>query len=170
MSNSSWPSWASGFFSPIFSQPPPPYGPRLSKPYHKRSAGSLRKPLYPWHFSLHPRSQDSIPRCEHRISVDPLTNRTLVLPTRCDEASWKSARGSRMLRGSIWLGATLSEETEGPRPPSSSAEWLLPTPQGLVLRVKSVPWGRGTEGGNGLQGHTSSGESRPPRPCWYLHS
>lgn len=48
-----------------------------------------------------------------------------------------------MLRGSVWLGATPSEDTEGPRPPSSSAEWLLPTPQGLVLRVKSVPWGRG---------------------------
>lgn len=75
-----------------------------------------------------------------------------------------------MLGGSVWLGATLSEDTEGPRRPSSSAEWQLPTPQGLVLRVKSVPWGRGAEGGNSLQGHTRSGESRPPRPCWYLHS
>lgn len=95
--------------------------------------------MLPWLSPLHPRSQDSIPRCKHRISVDPPPVRTLVLPIQHDEASWKSARGSRVTRGRVWVGATLSEETEGSRPPSSSAEWLLPTPQGLVLRVKLVP-------------------------------
>lgn len=125
--------------------------------------------MFPWLSPLHPRSQDSIPRCKHCISVDPSPVHTLVLPIRRDEASWKSTRALRMVRGRVWVGATLSEETERSRPPSSSAEWLLPTPQGLVLGVKLVPWGKGAEGGHGLQ-DTRSGESRPPRPCWCLHS
>ena len=143
MSNSSWPSWTSGFFSPIFSQPPPPHRPRLSKPHRKLFWLGPEASLFPWLFPFYPRPQDSIPRCEHRVSVDPLTVCTLVLPTQRDETSWKSGEGVVQVRGRVWVGATLSEGAEGPRPPPSSSEWLLPTPQGLVLGVKSVPWRRG---------------------------